>query len=244
MDEAAVQAGLSELLHSIERCNSLDDLGQAIDSFDAFFPYQIAHIGVGQIDNVAVRDVIYMRALHGTNVSSADFDDDLKNRIMREAVQSMKPFDLVRHDFGEDTALFQDLRKVLSTINVDGAIVMPFQVGNAVAVMIINCPYKTYIENMYTILPIAYQILAAIFKRFPKLAKWPEEFRLTQREAEILQLTASGLRESEIAQQLKISDSTVRNHIQNSKEKLDARNKLHAVTIATRFGEIDPPGHA
>ncbi|HLJ67552.1 MAG TPA: response regulator transcription factor [Chloroflexota bacterium] len=53
---------------------------------------------------------------------------------------------------------------------------------------------------------------------------------LTQREDEILRLIARGARDREIAQQLIISESTVKKHVQNVLRKLHARNRVEAVS--------------
>ncbi len=59
---------------------------------------------------------------------------------------------------------------------------------------------------------------------------------LTQREAEILQLIGAGLTNQEIADHLRISVNTVRNHVQHVLTKLDGHSKLEAVAIAARNG--------
>jgi DNA-binding NarL/FixJ family response regulator len=53
---------------------------------------------------------------------------------------------------------------------------------------------------------------------------------LTQREDEILRLIARGARDREIAEQLFISESTVKKHVQNVLRKLHARNRVEAVS--------------
>lgn len=52
---------------------------------------------------------------------------------------------------------------------------------------------------------------------------------LTEREDEILRLIAQGARDREIADQLYISESTVKKHVQNVLRKLHARNRVEAV---------------
>lgn len=58
---------------------------------------------------------------------------------------------------------------------------------------------------------------------------------LTAREREILRLLASGLTTSTIAEQLCISHTTVRNHVQHVLGKLGAHSRLEAVTVV--FGQ-------
>lgn len=57
---------------------------------------------------------------------------------------------------------------------------------------------------------------------------------LTEREDEILRLIARGARDREIAEQLFISESTVKKHVQNVLRKLHARNRVEAVSHLDR----------
>jgi DNA-binding NarL/FixJ family response regulator len=58
---------------------------------------------------------------------------------------------------------------------------------------------------------------------------------LSQRECEVLQLSATGKSPEEIAAELFLSLHTVRNHIRNSMTKLQAHSKLEAVVKAARL---------
>lgn len=58
---------------------------------------------------------------------------------------------------------------------------------------------------------------------------------LTPREKEILGLMAGGLDNRAIASRLSISFTTVRGHVQNILEKLDAHSKLEAVARAAQY---------
>jgi two-component system, LuxR family, response regulator FixJ len=57
---------------------------------------------------------------------------------------------------------------------------------------------------------------------------------LTQRENEVLELLAEGLRQEEIADRLVISPKTVATHIQRILGKLDVRSRAQAVSLALR----------
>lgn len=61
---------------------------------------------------------------------------------------------------------------------------------------------------------------------------------LTNREREVLDCLIAGLRRAEIASRLKISDNTVRTHVQNLISKLGVHSSLEAVTLALRGGWI------
>jgi DNA-binding NarL/FixJ family response regulator len=58
--------------------------------------------------------------------------------------------------------------------------------------------------------------------------------KLTERELQILRLVAKGLGNREIAQQLFISENTVKNHIRNILEKLQLHSRMEAVIYAVR----------
>lgn len=59
---------------------------------------------------------------------------------------------------------------------------------------------------------------------------------LTAREREVLGLLSQGLGTNHIAQELKISPTTTRNHIQRILSKLDVGSRLEAVAAAARHG--------
>jgi len=57
---------------------------------------------------------------------------------------------------------------------------------------------------------------------------------LTRRERQILTLLADGRRDKEIATRLSISPLTVRSHVRNVMEKLEAETRTEAVASALR----------
>jgi DNA-binding NarL/FixJ family response regulator len=65
-----------------------------------------------------------------------------------------------------------------------------------------------------------------------------EEHVITKREEEVLQRIADGCSTSEVAQQLFISQKTVKNHLASIYQKLDARDRTQAVLQAVRMGIV------
>ncbi|WP_374408432.1 response regulator transcription factor [Pelagerythrobacter sp.] len=56
-----------------------------------------------------------------------------------------------------------------------------------------------------------------------------DDYRLTERELAVIQLTAAGYSAKEAASQLHIAPRTVERHLDNSRMKLRARNRVHLV---------------
>ena len=81
-------------------------------------------------------------------------------------------------------------------------------------------------------------------KRIPaeiaaELAEHAADDALTDREIEVLRLIGSGNSNKLIADQLSISEATVKSHVTNILSKLGANDRAHAVTIALKRGIID-----
>jgi DNA-binding NarL/FixJ family response regulator len=69
-----------------------------------------------------------------------------------------------------------------------------------------------------------------------RLAEHLGEAGPTPRELEVLRLIRDGYKNKQIADQLSISENTVNFHVKNLVEKLGAKDRTHAVTIAVRRG--------
>ena len=98
--------------------------------------------------------------------------------------------------------------------------------------------------NVHTDLLQAIRDVHAGRKRVPpevaaELAMHTAEDQLTQRELDILKLIAQGNANKEIAAQLSIREDTVKSHVGNILEKLDANDRTHAVTIGLKRGIIE-----
>ena len=74
------------------------------------------------------------------------------------------------------------------------------------------------------------------FTRIPRPAPPKELDELTAREQDILLLIARGLSNSEIGQQLYISETTVKTHVTHILAKLGLRDRVQAVVLAYQTG--------
>ncbi len=84
------------------------------------------------------------------------------------------------------------------------------------------------------------QLAASMLDEVRKLDMAPtrEERVVTKREEEVLQSIADGCSTSEVADQMYISQKTVKNHLASIYQKLDARDRTQAVLQAVRMGIV------
>jgi DNA-binding NarL/FixJ family response regulator len=141
---------------------------------------------------------------------------------------------------GVDTTIairseFSDARiVVLTTFEGDVDIQRAFAAG-ARAYVLKSMPPKDLIDII--------RLVHAGKKRVPPevaalLAEHLAEETLTERERAVLMHVADGRRNREIASLLGISDDTVKTHLKHIVDKLGARDRTEAVTIAVRRGII------
>ena len=78
------------------------------------------------------------------------------------------------------------------------------------------------------------------FTRISRPAPPPELDDLTERELDVFRLIARGLSNTEIAQELYISETTVKTHITHILQKLGLRDRVQAVVLAHEAGLFEP----
>jgi DNA-binding NarL/FixJ family response regulator len=89
------------------------------------------------------------------------------------------------------------------------------------------------------------RLLYAFTKALPaadRAARDPRLRTLTERELEVLRVVATGLTNGEIAQELHLSESTVKTHVSRAFAKIGARDRVQAVIIAYDIGLVGPRG--
>ena len=77
------------------------------------------------------------------------------------------------------------------------------------------------------------------FTRIPRADPPPALAELTERELDVFRLIAKGLSNSEIGQELFISDTTVKTHVTRVLQKLELRDRVQAVVLAYRSGLVE-----
>jgi DNA-binding NarL/FixJ family response regulator len=71
-----------------------------------------------------------------------------------------------------------------------------------------------------------------------KLAEHTPRIPLTPRETEVISLVATGMTNAQIGERIGRTEETVKVHVKNILQKLDARDRTEAVTVAVRRGFI------
>lgn len=87
---------------------------------------------------------------------------------------------------------------------------------------------------------IARRVIQALTRKRVRLTHQPPELTtLTEREREVLRCLARGLSNREIAEELRIGETTVRTHIGHVLMKLNLRDRLQAAVLAHELGLLD-----
>jgi DNA-binding NarL/FixJ family response regulator len=78
-------------------------------------------------------------------------------------------------------------------------------------------------------------VAARLVEQLESLIGQPLAEPLSERELEVLRLVASGKSNREIARELTLTHGTIKSHIHNIMQKLDASNRTEAVTRAREY---------
>lgn len=115
---------------------------------------------------------------------------------------------------------------VLKEAQADG-IVMPFAENGDYLL-----PMLERIKGREGISPRYLDSLLSACKKYREHTKPKTQTVLTDRETEVLQLLAEGMTQKEIAEDLILSSSTIKRHLENIYQKLEVNNKISAIKKA------------
>ncbi len=93
----------------------------------------------------------------------------------------------------------------------------------------------------YFLMPSVTARVMAEFSRLPRIqpvTASPNQTLLSEREKQILRMVAQGASNREIAEELVIAEGTVKNHLSNIFDKLEARDRMQAVLKSKELGII------
>jgi DNA-binding CsgD family transcriptional regulator len=99
-------------------------------------------------------------------------------------------------------------------------------------------PHRRNVWSVYDIEPDGIRRIGAYATADEARAAARPNSTLTPREREVFGLLAQGLTATEIAEELVLSPLTVRTHIQNGKDRLGAKTRMEALSIALTRGEL------
>jgi DNA-binding NarL/FixJ family response regulator len=88
--------------------------------------------------------------------------------------------------------------------------------------------------------PAVTRRIVEAFVAQPEPAEMPDLDDLSPREVEVLKLLAAGATNAQIADELVVSEATVKTHVSNLLAKLRLRDRIHAVIYAYESGVVRP----
>jgi len=121
---------------------------------------------------------------------------------------------------------------MLTTVDQDGDIQHTLQAG-AAAYVLKSSPKNEILAAIRSVHAGGKHFTPSVAAR---LAERIGEEDLTPRELEVLALIRDGWRNKQVADKLGVSETTVNFHIKNIVEKLQAKDRTHALVIALRRG--------
>ena len=134
-----------------------------------------------------------------------------------------------------------DARVVMLTMHADRDVIAAAIRAGAVGYLVKDCSFEevaaTVREAMSTDTDVSPQVAATMLAEARDLVD-DGNAAVSKREIEVLQLIADGCSTPEVAQQLFISQKTVKNHLASIYAKLDARDRTQAVLQAVRMGIV------
>ncbi len=135
---------------------------------------------------------------------------------------------------------------ILTTFELDEYVFNALQAG-ASGFLLKRTPPEQLIEGIRTVAAgdallspsVTRRLIAEFASRPVEREVSPRLAELTEREREVLVAMAGGLSNTELAEQLYISENTVKTHVSRVLTKLGARDRVNAVVMAYQGGLMD-----
>ena len=142
--------------------------------------------------------------------------------------------------------LHPDVRIVMLTMHADQSVIAEALRAGASGYLVKDCSTDEIADAVRqaaseesSLSPaLAVAMLDEVRRIDPAPAEDESDRVVTKREVEVLQLIADGCSTPEVAEQLFISQKTVKNHLASIYHKLDARDRTQAVLQAVRMGIV------
>jgi DNA-binding NarL/FixJ family response regulator len=138
---------------------------------------------------------------------------------------------------------------ILTTFDLDELVLGALRAG-ASGFLLKDAPPEDMVEAIRVVARgdalIAPSVTRRLLDRFASKLPDPQRSRsaaledLTARELEVLGLVARGMSNAEIADQLVVSETTIKTHVGRILSKLDLRDRVQAVVLAYETGIVQP----
>jgi DNA-binding NarL/FixJ family response regulator len=133
---------------------------------------------------------------------------------------------------------------VLTTYDLDEYVYDALQAG-ASGFLLKDTPPQQLVDGIRAVAngeallaPTVTKRLIQEFTRIARRTRPPELDQLTPRELEVLNLVARGMSNAEIAQELILSETTIKTHVTHVLAKLNLRDRVQAVVLAYESGLV------
>ncbi|CAN5777988.1 two-component system response regulator DegU [soil metagenome] len=140
---------------------------------------------------------------------------------------------------------YPEIRVVMLTMHADESVVADALRAGAVGYLVKDCSTDEIADTIRmaadTDAALSPTLAGAILDEVHRIDASPVDDAdrvVTKREVEVLQRIADGCSTPEVAEQLYISQKTVKNHLASIYHKLDARDRTQAVLQAVRMGIV------
>ena len=134
-----------------------------------------------------------------------------------------------------------EVRVVMLTMHADQDVVAAAIRAGAVGYLVKDCSFEEVAETIRLAMSndtdVTPQLAATMLAEANDLSTGGDAV-VSKREIEVLQLIADGCSTPEVAENLFISQKTVKNHLASIYAKLDARDRTQAVLQAVRMGIV------